>query len=249
MAFLHNTVCPECRKKGSDRSGNNLGVWDDHVRCWACPYYQSTGLSLEAIANRIKGENKNNDNSILPADCSFIIPPTGLAWLKKYGLTDNEILDHEIRWSNSINSLVFPVREGNGINFWSARYFGDNPNTPKYIHYGPKQNVIGITHSENNPKDVVILVEDRVSSIKVGRQFDCKPLFGASISLMLLNKLSNKHYTKLIIWLDLDKAAKALMFCKRAEYFFERATTIVSEADPKTYSNGEIHAFVTKSLS
>lgn len=49
----HKTACPECRKSGNDRSGDNLVVYDDgHVHCYACGYHKNgtTGDAKPVIA-------------------------------------------------------------------------------------------------------------------------------------------------------------------------------------------------------
>ena len=49
----HKTACPECRKSGNDRSGDNLVVSDDgHVHCYACGYHKNgtTGDAKPVIA-------------------------------------------------------------------------------------------------------------------------------------------------------------------------------------------------------
>lgn len=38
----HKEVCPECRRQGGDKSGDNLVVYDDnHVHCFACGYHKN----------------------------------------------------------------------------------------------------------------------------------------------------------------------------------------------------------------
>lgn len=52
---LFKTACPECRARGGDRSGNNLGVYPDHAYCYSCEHWVGrrdlesiTGMAPEA---------------------------------------------------------------------------------------------------------------------------------------------------------------------------------------------------------
>ncbi len=45
--FLRKDACPNCRSHGLDNSGDNLGVYSDHVHCFSCGYhYNNTGVPL-----------------------------------------------------------------------------------------------------------------------------------------------------------------------------------------------------------
>ena len=38
--FLRKEACPKCQAVGRDKSGDNLGVFDDHVHCFSCGYHK-----------------------------------------------------------------------------------------------------------------------------------------------------------------------------------------------------------------
>lgn len=239
-AFLRHEECPNCGSR------NNLGVWEDgHKWCFGCGFYIPgyKGMSRQDIRQQLKQkENNKNGNSVyLPNDFSSILPESPLTWLRKYGITDHEILQNKFGWSQNHERLIFPCFDlyGNLV-IYQGRYFGNSSETPRYSTRGQVESCYHILGGHSN---TIVLVEDVISAIKVARVQQAMPLFGSQISLDRIKKLSDL-VPKLVIWLDADKARYAVQSKMKASPFFDEVACVITLKDPKEYSTREIQAFL-----
>lgn len=254
-SFSHHESCPSCGSR------DNVGVWEDgHKWCFGCgwgiPAYK--GMSVKDIKQKIRHEEKQKGypNVTLPFDFNYVIPNRALEWLQKYGITNEEINRERIGWSDSKQYLVFPVFDlYDNLLLWQGRYFGGNEAHPRFFTSGTPETVFKVVDTKGRPDDgispmwssnFILLVEDYISAIKVGRQFPTMPLFGSEISLDRIRKLSD-HVTSLVMWLDRDKLRSAIKVRYKALAYFNQVNVVVSSRDPKEYSNDEIRGFVARS--
>lgn len=255
--LIRKEPCSKCRENGRDRSGDNMGVYSDgHKFCFSCGYHvSSNGVPLSEIEAKLKNNNKkeNKYNDLrLPSDFDSNIRPDALDWLRDYGIAGKEILHHHIGWSDQHERLIFPVFAEDGhLLLWQGRAFSTNSIKPKYSTQGYAENVFAIvqprdTTSEKAPvSDTIVLVEDFVSAIKVGRQIDAMPLLGSNVSNQRLIRLGHL-YKNLIIWLDSDKSTYAIKSSIRAGIVFDLSRTIITPQDPKCYTDKEIQEWLHK---
>jgi hypothetical protein len=232
--FVHHEPCPKCGSR------DNLGVWDDgHKWCFGCGFYVPPPDSIINLKRRITMEN-NNKNADSIIDCSLYttkFPEKVLTWLKKYGISDIEIQHYGLMYNEATFSLVFPCRDDKGIFLTSERYFGPDPNHPKYVTIGRKTKPFVFVNK--NVIESLIMVEDYVSAIKVGRFATCAPLFGATIPANTL-KWAVERFKKVRIWLDMDKATQSLREASKASQFCQDVRSIITTLDPKEYTNTEL---------
>jgi hypothetical protein len=187
---------------------------------------------VEDLKNRlesIKKEKENGTRLCLPSDTSYSIPSPPLDWLMQYGLTEREIIQNKIGWSKEKNSLVFPIYDPYGnLKLFQLRKF------PEKVFYmwGEKEGVDFILG--NQTEKYVVVVEDYISTLKVGRQIPTCCLWGSSLSLERIRRLAGR-YSSLLIWLDRDKTAYAGKVRVKAGFYFDTVRIIVTDEDPKTY--------------
>jgi len=235
--FVRHESCPRCSSK------DNLGVWSDgHKFCFGCRYYLAPPDSVENLKNKMEHQyNKNNDaNSLDTSTFSPSVPTEALTWLKKYGISEAEYKHYGICWNTKTNSLVFPIYHDNKLIYYQERYFGPDKDKPKYVTHGSKTQKLGYIKNANFPK-TIILVEDFVSAIKVGRYCTCAPLLGATIDGNAVKWLAD-NFTRVRIWLDMDKAAESLRQASRVP--IKDIRVILSQFDPKDYTTQEIVKFL-----
>ena len=237
--FLQHEYCPKCGSR------DNLGRWDDgHGWCFGCGYYEPPQIHRSITQTPEKVKTCYNDLIMPPDDISKCIGIKGWTWLKKYGILESEVND--CFWSDSKQWLIFPIysklarKDYNKdiLIAWQARNFDPIRYKPKYITHGQIGDII---HLYGKESDTVVLVEDILSAIKVGRsQHQSMPMFGSNISLKTLTRLA-KRFKKLGIWLDMDKAKESLKSKLRASQLgFDQVFTIITPKDPKEYSDEEI---------
>ncbi len=232
--------CPSCAKLGKDNKGDNLAVYNDgHKWCFSCGYYVS-GDVVYKIRAALTKEEPVKELKILPDDivpCSY---GEGYQWLKKYGLSNIEIMQYRIMWSPSKQWLIFPQFDETGsVSVWQARNF--NPDKPyKYYTQGNVKDSIWLFGTGEHP---ITLVEDIVSAIKVGRHGIGMPLLGSviSTSLLLRLKLLNKPIN---IWLDPDKQKEMVKFSSTALRYGLSVRTIFTDMDPKDYDDESLRSIL-----
>ncbi len=217
---------------GQDRSGNNLAVYsDEHKHCFACGYYVRGNIVERYKQSLIKKE----ENVYSFFNPSRMFNSKGLVYLKKYGLTDDEIYSNYF-WDDK-GYLVF-----NGGAYQNARNFTGLG--VKYISRGLIRGNEKI-FLQDTKKDDVVVAEDAISAIKIARTCNSVPIHNSIIPLELILRLS-KQFKNLFIWLDRDKAKESFKEAKKAELYFDKVRIIWSEKDPKEYSDIEIKNYLEK---
>lgn len=159
-------------------------------------------------------------------------------------MTDSEILEHRIGYSNSKEALVFPIFDVDGeLLMWQSRYFGHNSGYPKYLTKGLKGDILH--YVGDHPTSRVVLVEDLISAIVVGRVENSMPLWGSTIHLKTLRQLAHT-YSEVVLWLDADKLANSLKMRGTAELLFDSVAILNTDKDPKHNSVEEVKQLLDK---
>jgi hypothetical protein len=241
---------------GHDRSGDNLAVYPDgHEYCYRCGYYVPAPLTLAHIKKRTeKMEDylqnvKDNELVQMPMDYKEVIKdPEAVAWLNACGITPRHCLDYEVGWSDSLKQVVFPVYNDEGKLFATL---GRNCSGTgkKWIATGsPHLHPAVYTNFRAELANVLVIVEDVVSAIRVGEIAPCMPLFGTTTTHSRMAWVAN-HYAKVIVWLDFDAFDKAReVATKLSLYGATEIYMIQTERDPKGYTDAEISELIHGAL-
>src|SRR3990167_813564 len=259
--FMGHETCPACRTAGKDSRGDNMGRWEDgHAHCFSCGYREPS--TAEALLKNVLGaipqngeDVKRNKQLSLPHDAQKTIDVKPLRWLDKYGIIREEIIENDVRWSEARQWLCFPYRDGEGnLLAYQARTFPQfvnregeagmvDINTSKWMTFGSVEDLTHIIGFTKHPDDVIIVVEDVVSAIKVGRHCRALPLFGSTLSARRVLRL-RFLCKKLVLWLDQDKYAHALREAKKVEMVGIESQVIYTDKDPKEYSDEDIKIII-----
>lgn len=224
--------CPNCP------SSDAYWVYPDgHGYCFSCktPTFPTT---RENVERKIQAKTLATDSSTSPTtviDPSFWtlkLPPVALAWLSKYGITANEIKENDIYWNTADSGLVFVIDwisnpDGKAPSVTSTRYF---ISSQKYRTRGKKQDSKKIWGLRN---ERLILCEDVLSAIKIGRTSSAKALLGTSPNWSFLQSISPK-YDRIDVWLDPDKRMDSIYISNTLKQFGIKSEPIFSKNDPKT---------------
>ncbi len=246
---IKHTRCPRCAELGKDRRGNNLAIYDDgHSYCYGCAYYGHPPNSISNLGKKLYKYRIDSEKRYEFGDVprSYRLPDMCLSWLRKYSITDEDIRTHGFFWDSEKYLLVMPVLDGERIVLTVARYFGDNPDYPKYVTKGYKTGHFKLIQPKT-VSNVYVICEDYLSAIRIGRYVNSIPLFGAHAPReFILNLLV--HSPTLRFWLDRDKALEAVKQAARARQYIPNCATIVTELDPKEYSDKQIKQFINESI-
>jgi hypothetical protein len=177
-------------------------------------------------------------------DLSFELPTRAQAWLDKYGITQLEQIQNGIQWSESKKYLVLPITNEHGyVVGTNSRYFGDNPQHPKYVNNYSNAGIFKVVKPSSPCVNALVLVEDLLSTIKVGRHTDALCLTGTNIPddllLRILSYCSSGNKA-VIIWLDSNMHQKAVGYAKRFSQFLPAFAVVDREKDPKEHTDVEI---------
>ena len=166
--------------------------------------------------------------------------PTGpRRWLKQYGISEREVKDNGIRFNPDCNLLFFPLRGGSGTACTQSRNFGTN-GARYYTDIYPDSCPYHLVLNSSRPN--IVLVEDIVSAIKVGRFRDTCATLGTNPKDCCIAWLV-KNYENFVIWYDDDnphvKKSQRVLRNRLAQVGTARIVTGMGK-DPKECSEKEI---------
>lgn len=213
---LHHTACPECRRNGQDRSGDNLAVYPDGGKfCFSCGYFEASG-----------GKYIPKQESVLPQYEVGHMPSLMRNYLRQF-LSDREIDDNFIydtlRQRAVLKDLLPQFYWGRdpGIDFKKVHSQGEVP-----------------FHVFGHGKTLVV-VEDPISALAVSRVTASVALFGSYLKPAWYKNLTLVNPDRLVFWLDNDKKQESFRLANCFKHIFN-TKYIISTLDPKYYRKEEI---------
>jgi hypothetical protein len=165
----------------------------------------------------------------------------GKVWLNKYGITEHEVLTYGICYDLEEDSIIFPTFDADGLAGFQERCLRPGYDGPKYLSYflRPAVQRCATTYADMAG---LVLVEDFVSAIKVGRIMQAIPLRTTNLSSIQKRAILDLGVKDFFIWLDDDN-----MIVKRHQLNLKReldkigyAVIIKTGNDPKYYSTSDI---------
>lgn len=238
--FVRHEACPKCGSR------DNLAVYDDGSSwCFGCGYTVRSSISGFVKETMLVEEQTWS----LPDDLTQDFPQEVFDFIKPYELTVAELIKYEYYFSrragglwrvfdtNSNQHLCASSRSSGG----AAEYRQIHSRTkgPKTRFFGSKEEACAIAGAEHNSSTLVI-VEDSMSSLKVGRTVACAPLFGTSLTMNKLTEYA-KDYQQIVVWLDRDKFKEAWAIADRFKWLGCATKVVLTDKDPKYYSEIEIY--------
>ena len=174
----------------------------------------------------------------LPSDVDEQLPPRARQWLSNYALTQQDITNNTLLWSEYYQRLIFPYLSPDGLLGWQGRYLGSGEKA-KWFSQGDLKNVIHVVG--NKLAKVVVLTEDIISAIKVAHNphVCAMPLFGSHVSMSRMLQLKKKYGT-IFIWLDKDVQTKAVKYAANGRVLGMDVRNIITDNDPKSYTDSQI---------
>jgi hypothetical protein len=237
--LVRQEQCPFCAREGRDRSHNNLAVYSDgHSYCFGGHGLISGGDKITQYKGGVDFPVVHHE-VVLPEDCSADYPQRCIDWVGQYELTVNDLLSHNVLWSEQWQRLIFPIFGSEGrLLAWQGRYFGEEQGRGKWFTTGDVKTVFNIL----GEGDTFVLVEDIVSAIKVSRYVSAMPLYGCSVGSERFSRLSKicPRTSKFLVWLDPDKRKEAVTEARRGRLQGLDVSPIFSDKDPKEMTYEQI---------
>ena len=225
---IAHVPCPACGSR------DNRAVYDDgHEWCFGCGDYTNATHRPPIRVNPEEIEEDSERLRKLLQSAQAVLPSPNKLWLSQYGLNALEMA--LFKYIPYMDRHVYVVYGENGPVFADCRSVSGK--TPKNLSFGEKPfHLIG----NEGP---IVLVEDVVSAIKVGRHARAMPLFGAHCNMGRLLQLTKLPNPDILVWLDKDKMKEAMELRDRITLLGLTSRSIITEKDPKEYSNQEILGF------
>lgn len=164
---------------------------------------------------------KDNDKYVMPTNTQMIgTAGTVMAedWIIKAGVSVEEAWNHGIVWSPWLKRVVIPVYTFGQLSVMQTRRIMFDDKGPKYCNYKnfeglpfrsftrdvTKINLILKQVKKVPLRKRVVLVEDALSCIRVGRHLPCVALMGTHLSDVVLAYLIKRGFTEFNVFLDDD---------------------------------------------
>jgi len=169
----------------------------------------------------------------LPPDFSLEIPREGLLWLFMSGIGEELIYEYNIGWSEKMGRVVIPIYDGDNLIGVQCRAVFTGQ-VPKYMNR--KGNSKGVFWANTASYSKVVITEDILSAIKVGRLYGACSTLGTVLHDSIIAKyLLDKE---VIVWYDGDEAgrkgsAKAM---KALNMMGVDCREVLTDKDPKEYN-------------
>ena len=246
---IRKETCPECRKLGNDRSGDNLAVYSDgHCYCYRCGY--RTGRRSFTQTKDSTRTPTDGTSIVLPSDVTTELPFEAKDWLKQYQLTRLDTNRNHIMWSEKWSRIIFPYFNEVELLAWQGRYIPCGKNQVNVNGKAPAKwfsqgKIHEIVHPIGIKNRQAVLVEDIVSAIKVSRHLGAIPIFGSSISTKQILRLKT-ICDILYVWLDKDIQQKAVKLSHTIGLLGLQSRTIITDLDPKLVEHEEIERILTE---
>jgi len=246
--FVAYEECPKCHIPGRRRTLARYS--DGHGYCYYCSAVEGRQYlpKLDELSNSV-------GKISIPSDCSRTIPTDvsksdggimkgPLRWLSDYQMTRQDIILHDLMWSTAWKMLVFPYYgDDKQLIAWQGRYFNDKSKS-KWYSQGKLDDLFHLcSPSERHTCKKIVLVEDIISAIKVGKIEYCMPLFTSHVTPNRMARL--KHFAEeLVFWYDPDARLKATRDSIMAQTYGYKTRVIVSKHDPKEHTLDEIRSYL-----
>lgn len=222
-------------------------AWYCH-RCKQGGVRDLSGRSPKDVAQFMKSLDVQPTKTVqqmrLPLDYTKEISAAGLAYLYMRGLTDADIKKWKIGYSAKYSRVIFPVYDGRNLIYFQGRttlqVARDNPKWMNVYQAG-RRDVYFIANQMFSHD--VVLVEDIISAIRVSHVSDTYALLSTHIPEDLVLELSKK-YSTIFFWLDPDKRIKIVATARRYRAFGINARGILTDKDPKYYTDGQIRRYI-----
>ena len=216
--------------------------------CHHCGQSGSWSLGRQSYIRK-RSKTKVVRNLYLPSD--FTTNPDKChvkanVWYNKYGITREEREHYNLGWSDKWKRAILPIYQHGELIAFQARRLLDNDDGPKYLTrklQGHDRPFFTGGWGEHLAFDTMVMVEDILSAIKVGRQFTTTAILNAIISQDMVTGVLRYKPSRVVVWLDDDnpsvRQSQRLIMRRIAPYADVQRVTGIGR-DPKELNDDQV---------
>jgi hypothetical protein len=191
----------------------------------------------------------------LPDDASHDFPEHVVAWTSKYGITIEELIRHDCFYSASWDQLIYTWKDGDGrVVLWQGRNFRPTAKAKCFTQGTPDEvlPIYGNTVADESVarSNLLVIVEDPVSAMKVARFTTSLPALGSDLSHNKLARIARlPGLSKVVVWLDGNMYPKAQRMAQRFQMLGVSASAIYTPEDPKALPDSVLQEMLANSTT
>ena len=216
-----------------------------------CHHCSNKGYRRDGKVNHIKQRNKVEVHHVLKLPSDFTTDPAKChvlanAWYHKYGITHEERKHYRLGWSDHEQRAILPVWNDGELVCYQRRRLLPQDAGPKYTtarRVGSSNAVFNGGFGEHLSSDIMVLTEDILSAIVVGRQVTTTALMGVSLPECQVPHILRFSPREVLVWLDDDnpavRTAQRVMVRRVSPYADVRKVTGI-DRDPKELNDEAI---------
>lgn len=214
--------------------------------CFRCDFNDFVGKGTQSLAEltRIRELNEAAESIELdlelPDDFTKEIPLHGRLWLYKGGITESVWREYGIGYSASLDRVVLPVYDTKGNLEWYQCRALHKGQKPKYLQPSrSRDKVLFRVGFDGSNLQRVVIVEDILSAIRVGKHISTSSLLGTKITTGQAAELAK--FSRVTTWLDPDKAGRRGAYnIRKTLGLVTDVDNIVTLSDPKELTDHQI---------
>ena len=162
-------------------------------------------------------------------------------WVAQARISPLETKAYGIMYSPSLGRVVLPITyKGEYMGYLSRRIFDDG--TPKYVMRSKQPTKMLFRVANEAHSGVVVLCEDVLSAIRLGKYVTTFAILGTSVSDFALRELTQGR-DHAVIFLDYDNRIvikKSRVLRNRLELLIDKVSLVDKPIDPKNLSDKEL---------
>lgn len=195
-------------------------------------------------------EDSEKYHRAMPNDVGTYYGSAAVEWLAGFHVDVPTAILNGLVWSPSREQLIFQLGD-----CWQARNFNlalgsGNAKRPRAKNFtsGDVNECLHI-YNTTDPSVVagvggtLVVVEDPVSALRIGRLCPSMPLLGSHLAAARLNAVAGL-FEEVLVWLDSDKLAEARSISRRFQLAGVKSRTIYTDLDPKCYTDEQIKEII-----
>ena len=221
-----------------------------YAKCFRCGKY---GRSIEGKprhffakkAGAYVGRSSSSDDA-MPRDSESDVkdwPSRARLWITQGGLTPLDSKTYGISYSPSLGRVVIPISYDGEYRGYLARKIFDEDQGPKYWIRSKDPSRMLFRVVNPNHSEVVVLCEDVLSAIRIGKHMTSFAILGTETSDFALKELT-KGKRHGIIFLDYDNRIvikKSRVLKNRLELLLDKVNLVNKSIDPKQLSDKDLY--------